>query len=185
VASGRGPARERRFAGDHDLGRLDDRERIVAAAEFELDDRVARDHGRQVLVADAELDLTHQAVGPYFLDEPAQPVAAGERDDEPGVAGGLGVLWRGGRGRLPRDEPFDLGFRNPVVAARRLRRPQFALLDPELDGGVADAQALGRGAHGEEGHGAILDGFRRSGMRVVAKTTTPEVPACGWLKFVF
>ena len=72
------------FARDHHLGGLDDRDGFVAAAQLQLLDGVAGDHGREPLVADAQAHLPEQAVAPDFLHEPAQPVAAAERHDQAG-----------------------------------------------------------------------------------------------------
>ena len=88
---------------DHDLGRLDDGQRFVAATELELVDGVARDDRGQRLIADSQAYLGKQSLAAHFLDDSAQLVAAAERDD------GAGVGPRRGRHRLSarRQQPFD------------------------------------------------------------------------------
>ena len=93
---------------------------------FSSFERVGRDHGGQRLIADAQADLSHQAVDPHFVDEAAQPIAAAQGDDEPGGSRGL-TLRRARRRRVMREETLDFGFRQAMVTARGLRRPDLPL----------------------------------------------------------
>src|SRR3954467_10512523 len=78
-----GVQRRVRLARDHDLGRLDDRERLVAAPELQLLDCVARDDRRQRLIADAEADLREEPLDADLVHVAAQLIAAADRDHEP------------------------------------------------------------------------------------------------------
>jgi len=70
---------------DHDLGRLDDRQRLVTTSELELVDRVAGDDRGQRLIANAQAYLGEQPLAAHLLDDAPQLVAAAERDDGAGV----------------------------------------------------------------------------------------------------
>src|SRR5207247_5748643 len=68
----------------HDLGCLHDRERIVAPAQLQFLDRVARDDGGQHLVADAEAHLREQPLDADLVDVAPQLVTAADRDNRDG-----------------------------------------------------------------------------------------------------
>ena len=61
----RGRARTR----DHDLGGLDDGDRVVAAPELQRPHRIGSDDGGQRLVANAEPDLGQETIDAHFVDE--------------------------------------------------------------------------------------------------------------------
>ena len=134
-------------APDHHLGRLDDGERLVAPPELELVHAVAGDDRGQGLIADAEPDLREQPLDAHLLDDAAKLVAAAERDDRALRAPGPGQ--RPARGG---EQAIDLGVGHAVVPAGGAARPHRSLVDPLFDRGVADAEALGRLARGDEVH---------------------------------
>src|ERR1700687_1775784 len=70
------------LARNHDLGRLDDRQRIVAPAELQFIQRVTRDDGCQRLIPNSQADLTEQAVSSPLLDEAPEAIATAQRHDE-------------------------------------------------------------------------------------------------------
>src|SRR4029450_5603923 len=81
-------ARKLRLACDHYLGRLDDRPgRIPAPPPPLLCGAAPRESGRKDLTPDPQPYLPEQAVAPNLVDEPTQPIASAERDDEAGRGG--------------------------------------------------------------------------------------------------
>src|SRR5262249_12238543 len=72
------------LARDHHLGRLDDGDGVVAAAQFQLVNGVAGDDGRQRLIADPQSHLAEQAVNADLLHIAAQTITTTEGDDKPG-----------------------------------------------------------------------------------------------------
>ncbi len=62
--------------------------------------------------------------------------------------GGLAAAFR----RPRRQEPLDLGFGDAMVAAARGVCADLALIDPLLQRGIADAEALGGLSDGQQGH---------------------------------
>jgi hypothetical protein len=88
---------------DHDLGRFDDRQGLVTAAQLELVDRIAGDDRGQRLIADSQAYLGEQPLAAHLVDDAPQLIAAAQRDN------GAGVRPRRGRHRLStrRQQPFD------------------------------------------------------------------------------
>src|ERR1043166_3313307 len=64
-----------RFAGNHDFGRLDDRDGVVSAAQLEVANGVGGNHSRQRLIAYAQPHLTEKAINADLVDESMQTVA--------------------------------------------------------------------------------------------------------------
>ena len=103
------------------------------------------------LIADPQTDLPEQAIDPHFLDKPPQTIAAAERDDQAGRA--VRAAGRNLRvGILPGEQPIDFCLGQAVMAAGGLRRADLSLMNPLLQGRVADAHPLRGGAYGEERH---------------------------------
>src|SRR5215471_10465552 len=135
------------FARDHHLGGLDDCQRVVASFEVQFLERIRSDDGRRRLVADAQPDLPEQTVDAHLFDEAAQPVAAAQRDDHAGRPWRRPRLTFAGR-RMPGEKAFDLRLRQSMVAARGLRRPNLALMNPLLQGRVPDPHSFRSGSDG-------------------------------------
>jgi hypothetical protein len=76
------------LATDHDLGRFDDGERLVAAPELQFGHGIPRDDRGQRLIANPQAHLREQALAPDFLDDAAKLVPAAQRDDRAAVCGG-------------------------------------------------------------------------------------------------
>src|ERR1700730_12935662 len=70
------------LARNHDLGRLDDRQRVVAPAELQLIQSVTGDDGCQHLIPDPQADLAEQTLGSHLLDEAPEASATTQRHDE-------------------------------------------------------------------------------------------------------
>ncbi len=86
-----------RLAGDHHVGRLDDRQRVVSTPQLQLLNRIARDDRGQRLIADPQAHLAEQAIHSHFLHESAQAIAPAQRHDEARRADGFrGGVWRAG-----------------------------------------------------------------------------------------
>jgi hypothetical protein len=139
--------RLRGFASDHHFSRLDDRQRIVAPAKLQLSERVAGYNRGQPLIADSQANLANQAIDSHFFDEASKPVPAAQTDDEPrGLRRLSRRIWTGRR--LSCKKALDLGFRKAVVTAFGLRRTDFALIDPLLEGRISNTHPLGSGSDG-------------------------------------
>jgi hypothetical protein len=54
--------------GDHDFRRFDDRQRVVAAAQFQRAHSIGGDHGRQQLVPNSHANLGQQPIDPDFVE---------------------------------------------------------------------------------------------------------------------
>src|SRR6267142_296296 len=137
--------------GDHDLCRLDDRQRLLPSPQLQLVDRVAGDDRRQPLVANPQPHLREQPVRPDLFDDAAQLVAAADRHEHPDRTRTARAA-RGRRFSLRCQHPVDLGVGDPVMSAARADGPHRALVDPLLQRGIADAEPVGRGANGQERH---------------------------------
>jgi hypothetical protein len=104
-------------SGNHHFRRLDNRQGIVATAQFQRAHRVGGYHRRQGLIADAQAYLGEQAVDAHFVDEAIQPVARAQAHQrflavrrQPAAAC-LGLLTR--------QQPIDLGIGDAVMTAFR------------------------------------------------------------------
>jgi predicted permease len=127
--------------GDHDLGGLDNRNRVIAAAKLQGVDSVRRDDRRERLITDAHSYLGQQAVHAYFVDKAAQAVPGAEtaqrfviiRMDSPPSA----------LRQLSCKKTVDLGFRDPVVATLGPSRADDAAVHPSLQCGIGHAELIG------------------------------------------
>lgn len=124
------------LSADHDLGRLDDGQCLVAPPELQFGHGIARDDRGQRLVANPQPDLREQAFAPDFLDDATKLVPAAQRDDRAAVRGGGVRQGPAGQG----EKALDLRVRDAVVPTGRGPRPDDPLVDPLLDGRVADAE---------------------------------------------
>jgi hypothetical protein len=131
----------------HDLGRLDDRQRIVAPAEFQLNERVAGDNGRQRLISNPQADLAEQAVGSHFLDVAAEAIATAQRYDELRRSLARTRPRPAGR-RVPGEQTIYFRLGQPVMTTRSLRRSDLPLMNPLLQGRVSDAHPFRGCSHG-------------------------------------
>ena len=159
LASPRPPARGGRFASglrNHHFGRLDNRQCIVAATEFQRADGVRRDHGRERLIANTQANLGEEAIDPDLVDEAAQAVPCAEALD-----GLIPRRWLAATLHLrllARQKPLDLRLRDAMVAAFGARGSHLSGVDPSLERGVSDAELAGRGPDREETHQATIVG---------------------------
>ena len=94
--------------------------------------------GLQVMAAIMEADVT-AVCGPKGKHDPARSAVRHGSEK--------GAVTLGGR-RVPGEHAVDLGLRQAVMAAGGLRRADFPLMDPLLQGRVADAHPIGGGPYG-------------------------------------
>src|SRR5262249_37666408 len=121
-----GPRRLR----DHDLGRLDDRDRVVAALERQRAGGVSPDHRRDRLAADPQPHLRQETVDAYFLHDAAQLIARAE-------TGEIRTADRRPPARLvdrrPREQTIDLALRHAMMSALRRRGADPSGVNPPLE----------------------------------------------------
>ena len=131
---------------DHDFGRLDDGQGLIASSKLQLVDGVAGDHGRERLITDAQTHLREQAFDADFVHVAAQLVPSAQRDNDADALGSGGR----GLGECRRcEQPIDFRVRDAMVSSARHARSHAPLVDPVLERRVADAEP-GRGLSDRE-----------------------------------
>src|SRR5207253_838903 len=90
-----------------------------------------------VLFPDGQCDLREQAAEFDAHDAPNQLVSPADLAEISPPRLNITMT------ELPGKHPVDLAFRQAVMTAGRLHRLDFSVVDPLLQGGIADAQNVG------------------------------------------
>lgn len=134
----RGPFERQSDFYNHDFCGFDEGRCFIAAFQAHLARRVGGDDGSDVLAANGQADLRHQAVNLHLGDAAHELVAPGDASKSGPAFDGLFPL------RCAIQISIDFFFGNPVMATSRADRSDFSVVDPLLQGGIADAENLRR-----------------------------------------
>lgn len=126
----------------HHFRGLDEGGGFHTNAQLKFARRVGGDDGGDHLIADGELDLGQQTVEAQLHDLADELIAAADRGGE------LFLLDGGGCSGM--QHRLNVAFVNAVMAAGSFDGAELAAIEPLLDGGVRDAEALGSIARGVE-----------------------------------
>src|SRR5262249_34498681 len=107
--------------------------------------------GSDMLFANCQSDLGEQAAVLDIHDPADQLVAATDLAESATTGGDVAAL------ELLGNQTVDFAFGYAVVAAGRFRRADFAMVDPLLEGRIADAQNICGFTRGQQSlHGGLL-----------------------------
>jgi len=131
-------------AEDHDFGGFYQGGGALAGLEAEFAGGVGGDDARDVLLADAEGDLSEEAAEFDVDDATYQLVAAGDFAEFTAARVDIAAFEFFG------NEAVDFGFGDAMVAAGGFGGFEFAAVDPLFEGGIADAKNVCGFARSEE-----------------------------------
>src|SRR6266705_1034664 len=161
------------YSENHHFRRLDQRRRPFARLQAQLFRRVRRNDRGNVLLADRQRDLGQQPAEferHHATDELVSPADLAKisppRFNVPAL-------------QLPRNQAINLALGHAVVAAGCLHGFNFSVVDPLLQGGIADAQNIRRLARRKQLlHGTPPANPQNTALRTVLSirfyTTTNE-----------
>src|SRR6267143_197519 len=118
---------------NHHLGRLHQRCCPFSDLQSHLFGCIGGDDRCNMLLPDGHPDLRKQAAVPHFQNAPNQLIATADFAKVPAPcfdAAAFQLFW---------DQAVNLALRNAMVPARRLNRLELPVVDPLLQGGIADA----------------------------------------------
>jgi hypothetical protein len=124
-------------AQDHDFGGLDEGRSDLSLFQAELADSIRRNYRGDLLAADRQCDLGHDAIHLDVNDAADQLITRADSSK-------LGAALRQGHPLFSKVEVLvQFAFRNPVMPALSLDRPDCSRVDPSLERRVTDAENLG------------------------------------------
>ena len=125
-------------ANDHYFRGFHQRSHFLAFLQAHFAHRICGDNGRNVLPADRNTHLRHQATHLYVRYPTNQLITPA---DTPKIVSPLRNICAA---RFALQKPVHFFFRHAVMAAGRLHCFNFALVDPLLQRGVTDSEYLRR-----------------------------------------
>lgn len=124
-------------AQDHDFSGFDEGSGDLSLFQPEFADSIRRNHGGDLLAADRQRDLGHDAVHFNVNDAPDQLIACADSSK-------LGATLGQGHALIGKVKVLvQFTLRNPVMAALSLNRPDFSGVDPSLESGITDPEYFG------------------------------------------
>jgi len=125
---------ETSYAKDHYFGGFDERASPFSGLQPHLFGSVGGDECGNLLLADRQPNLGQQTAVLHFQDAPDQLVAAADLAEIHAARFDVAMT------QLSWKQAVDFAFGDAVVASRRLHRLDLSVVDPLLQGWIADTQ---------------------------------------------